>query len=76
MESWAGLFLPAGTPAPIVSRLHAEITAALQDEAIKTSMRAQGVEPTPTSPEAFEAYIRSETAKWAKVIRDGGVKPD
>lgn len=71
---WFGVVAPAGTPAPIVSRLHAEITAALQDEAIKTSMRAQGVEPTPTSPEAFEAYIRSETAKWAKVIKSANIK--
>ena len=73
---WFGVVAPAGTPAAIVSRLHAEISAALQDDTIKANMRAQGVEPAPTSPEAFEAYIRSETVKWAKVIKAANIKLD
>jgi tripartite-type tricarboxylate transporter receptor subunit TctC len=73
---WFGVVAPAGTPQPIVARLNAEITAALNDETIRTAMRAQGVEPVPTTPEAFEAYIRSETAKWGKVIRSANIKLD
>jgi tripartite-type tricarboxylate transporter receptor subunit TctC len=73
---WFGVVAPAGTPPAIVQRLNAEITAALNDEQIKTSMRNLGVEPAPTRPEAFEAYIRSETSKWAKVIRQAGIKID
>jgi tripartite-type tricarboxylate transporter receptor subunit TctC len=71
---WFGVVAPAGTPAAAVSRLHAEITAALRDDAIQTSMRAQGVEPAPSTPEAFEAYIHSETAKWARVIKAANIK--
>ena len=73
---WFGVVAPAGTPQAVVNRLNAEITAALNDEQIKASMRNLGVEPAPSKPEAFEAYIRSETAKWAKVIRDAHIKID
>jgi tripartite-type tricarboxylate transporter receptor subunit TctC len=59
-----------------VDRLNAEITAALRDDAIQASMRAQGVEPAPSTSEAFESYIRSETAKWAKVIKTANIKLD
>ena len=71
---WFGVVAPADTPAPIVARLNAEITAALNDEKVKTSMRNLGVEPMPTTAAAFEAYIRSETDKWAKVIRQAQIK--
>ena len=73
---WFGVVAPAGTPAPIVARLNAEITAALNDPQVQTSMRNLGVEPAPGKPEAFEAYIRSETQKWGKVIRQASIKLD
>jgi tripartite-type tricarboxylate transporter receptor subunit TctC len=73
---WFGVVAPAGTPQPIVNKLNAEITATLNDEQIKTNMRNLGVEPAPTRPEVFEAYIRSETQKWAKVIRAANIKLD
>lgn len=73
---WFGVVAPAGTPAPIVARLNAEITAALNDEAIKTSMRNLGVEPAPGTPEAFDAYIRAETQKWARVIKAANIKAE
>jgi tripartite-type tricarboxylate transporter receptor subunit TctC len=71
---WFGVVAPAGTPAPIVARLNAEINAALNDETIRNAMRAQGVEPAPGTADAFEAYIRTETAKWTKVIRSANIK--
>jgi tripartite-type tricarboxylate transporter receptor subunit TctC len=71
---WFGVVAPAGTPASVVHRLNGEITAALRDEAVQGSMRAQGVEPAPTTSEAFESIIRSETAKWAKVIKTANIK--
>jgi tripartite-type tricarboxylate transporter receptor subunit TctC len=71
---WFGVVAPAGTPQPIVNRMNAEIVAALADEPVRNAMRAQGVEPAPSTPEAFEATIRSETAKWAKVIRIANIK--
>lgn len=73
---WFGVVAPAGTPAAIVQKLNAEITAALKDEQIVASMRNLGVEPAPTTPEAFEAYVRSETQKWAKVIKQANIRID
>ena len=73
---WFGVVAPAGTPTAIVQKLNAEITAALRDEHIVASMRNLGVEPAPTTPEAFEAYIRSETQKWAKVIKQANIRID
>ncbi len=71
---WFGLVAPAGTPASIITRLNAEIVAALADPEIAKAMRAQGVEPMPTKPEEFERFIKSETQKWAKVIKTSGTK--
>ncbi len=73
---WFGVVAPAGTPPAIVERLNAEIVAALNDPAIQASMRNLGVEPAPTRVEAFDAYIRAETQKWAKVIRTANIKID
>ncbi len=73
---WFGVVVPTGTPQAIINRLNAEFTAALNDESIRANMRAQGVEPSPSTPEAFAAYIGTETAKWAKVIRDANIKLD
>jgi tripartite-type tricarboxylate transporter receptor subunit TctC len=71
---WFGVVAPAGTPPAVVARMNAEIVAALGDEAIKSSMRNLGVEPAPGKPEAFDAYIRSETGKWSRVIKQAGIK--
>jgi tripartite-type tricarboxylate transporter receptor subunit TctC len=71
---WFGVVAPAGTPDAVVAKLNAEITAALNDEQVKAKMRNLGVEPAPTTPEQFEAYIKSETTKWAKVIKQANIK--
>ncbi|MDQ0572720.1 tripartite-type tricarboxylate transporter receptor subunit TctC [Variovorax paradoxus] len=73
---WFGVVAPAGTPAAVVARLNAEINAALADEQNLTAMRNLGVEPAPGTPEGFDAYIRSETKKWAQVIQDARIKLD
>lgn len=73
---WFGVVAPAGTPPEVVARLNAEITGALNDEANKTAMRNLGVEPAPSTPEAFEAYIRSESQKWSRVIKTANIKLD
>ncbi|PZO18143.1 MAG: ABC transporter substrate-binding protein [Burkholderiales bacterium] len=73
---WFGLVAPIGTPATVIARLNAEINAALDDEQIKTAMRNLGVEPVPGSAEAFDKYIRTETTKWAQVIKSANIKLD
>ncbi|MCB2002649.1 MAG: tripartite tricarboxylate transporter substrate binding protein, partial [Rhodoferax sp.] len=71
---WFGVVAPAGTPPAIIARLNAEITAALNDETIKTNMRNLGVEPAPGTVASFEAYIKAETDKWARVIKTANIK--
>lgn len=73
---WFGVVAPAGTPDAVVARLNAEITAALNDDAIKTAMRNLGVEPAPGTVQAFDAYIKAETQKWSKVIKTANIKLD
>ena len=73
---WFGVVAPASTPAAIVVTLHAAINAALDDDAVKASIRKLGVEPVAESREAFEAYIRSETQKWGELVKTAGIKLD
>lgn len=73
---WFGVVAPADTPAPIVAQLNAALNTALNDEQVKTAMRNLGVEPAPGTSKAFDAYIRSETKKWAKVIQSAHIKLD
>jgi len=70
--TWYGLLAPAGTPKPVVDRLHADVVKILAGPT-RQRLEAQGFEPDGGTPAAFAAYIRSEIAKWAKVIKDAGI---
>jgi tripartite-type tricarboxylate transporter receptor subunit TctC len=69
---WLGLLAPAGTPAEIVQRLHAEISVALQDAELVKSLRAAGIAPSPLAPQEFGAFMRAEHEKWGRVVRETG----
>jgi tripartite-type tricarboxylate transporter receptor subunit TctC len=73
---WFGLVAPAGTPPEIVGRLNAAFVKALSDPAAIEKIRVLGAEPAPSSPEAFAKFIRSESAKWGKLIADAGIKSE
>jgi tripartite-type tricarboxylate transporter receptor subunit TctC len=73
---WAGLLAPTGTPKEIVTRLNVEVVRILGQAELKERFVSLGAELLSSSPEEFGAYIRSETAKWGKVIKDSGVKAD
>lgn len=73
---WFGVVAPAGTPAPIVAKLNAGIVEALQDPEIRQRALAAGAIPASSTPDQFGAMIRSEIAKWGKVIADAGIKPE
>ena len=75
-NNWYGLVVPAKTPRPIIDRLNAEVTKVLNMPDVKTTLFNQGLDPAPGTPEQFGAYIRSERAKWAKVIKASGAKPE
>lgn len=74
--TWWGLFAPAGTPPEIVKRLSAEVGKALANAELKEKWLATGAEPSPTSPEAFAAFIAKELPKYAKIVKDSGAKVD
>jgi tripartite-type tricarboxylate transporter receptor subunit TctC len=73
---WYGLLAPAGTPRDIITRLHGATVKALQHPEVRQRLLNDGAEPVGSSPEEFAAYLRSETAKWAKVIQAAGIKPE
>ena len=73
-NNWNGFMVPAGTPRPIINRLNKDITAALLLPDIKDFLFKQGLDAAPGTPEEFGAYVKSEMAKWAKVIKAAGVK--
>jgi len=75
-STWYGLLVPARTPAPVVGRLNSETVKVLNSPALKQQFAAQGLEPASSTPSEFGAYLKSETAKWAKVIRAANIKSD
>lgn len=73
---WFGVVAPAGTPAPIIQRLHTELQAILGSLEVKTTLSDQGAEAVSVGPEPFGRFIRSEVNRWAEVIKQSGVKVD
>lgn len=73
---WFGLMVPAGTPADVVAKLRTAAHAALDAPEVQVLFQAQGIDASKSSPEDFARYMRSETAKWAKVIQSAGIKPE
>jgi tripartite-type tricarboxylate transporter receptor subunit TctC len=73
---WLGLMAPTGTPKPVVDRLNAEIRKVLARADIKESWRKQGAETMDMSPEQFGEFLRGDIAKWAKVVKEAGIKVD
>lgn len=75
-SSWNGVLVPAGTPRDIITRLHGELSAIMKLAEVSTRLAAAGVEPMLTTPEEFAAYIESETARYAKVVKISGAQLD
>src|SRR6516165_4206359 len=73
---WIGVAAPAGTPAAIVDTLSKQLIAAVADEKIRMRFAELGAIPVSRGPAEFAKFIAAETAKWGKVIRDAGIKPD
>jgi len=73
-NNWYGIVVPAKTPRPIINRLNAEVGKILHMQEIKQFLFNQGLDVAPGTPEEFGAYIKSERAKWAKVVKASGAK--
>jgi tripartite-type tricarboxylate transporter receptor subunit TctC len=67
---------PAGTPGPVVMKLNSEFAKVMANPTIKQRLSESGFEPQTSSPEQFAAYMKSEIAKWQKVIRDSNISLD
>jgi hypothetical protein len=74
--SWFGLLAPAGTPAAVVSKVHADIVQIAVQADVRERIAQLGLEASLNSPEEFAVVIKSDTAKWAKVIRAANIKPE
>ena len=74
--AWNGVLVVAGTPRPVIERLNGEINAILKEPAVKSALNAQGFELVGGTPDDFAKLIRSESDKWAPVIRKTGAKID
>jgi tripartite-type tricarboxylate transporter receptor subunit TctC len=74
--AWNGIFVPAGTPAAVIAALHQALVRAYKSPDIEAQLRATGSYAAADTPEEFAAFVRAENDKWAKVIRDAGIKAD
>ena len=72
---WYGSCAPAGIPKPIVAKINADMVKALNMPDFRQRLDQQGVNASPTSPAEFAAFIKTETTKWAKVVKDAGIQP-
>jgi tripartite-type tricarboxylate transporter receptor subunit TctC len=76
MTEFHGFAFPAGTPRAIVLRMNAEMAKALRSEDLKQRLAQQAFEPNIATPEEFGAYLMNEQAKYAKIVKAIGLKPD
>jgi tripartite-type tricarboxylate transporter receptor subunit TctC len=74
--NWAGFVAPAATPAAAITRLNSEIVRALRTPDVQEKFKVQGMSSAPSTPEQFAALLQSETARYAKVVREAGIKAE
>ncbi|MDP1993016.1 MAG: tripartite tricarboxylate transporter substrate binding protein [Syntrophales bacterium] len=71
-----GLFAPAKTPRAVINKLHAEVVKSLKLPEVRDRLASQGAEPVGSTPEEYDAFVKTESAKWAKVCKEAGIKPE
>ena len=76
VKNWIGLFAPVGTPPAIVKKLHAEVSKIMQQPAVQKKLESEGAKYYAMSPEAFGAFQRKEAARWGKIIKSAGIRPE
>ncbi len=74
--NWSGLVVPVATPPSAISRLNAELVSALRNAEVQEKLKTYGMSPAPGTPEQFGAFLQSEAARYAKVVREAGIKAD
>ena len=76
VSSGFAMFAPAGTPRPVIDRVHGALVKALNDPGVKGKLAEQGAEVVANTPEQHDAFNRAEIAKWIKVVREAGIDPE
>jgi tripartite-type tricarboxylate transporter receptor subunit TctC len=76
VESWYGLYVPAGTPADRIARLNAAAKAAAQTDDFRKRVEAEGLAIRAGAPAELDTYVRAEEARWRKVVKENNIKPD
>ena len=73
---WWGIFAPAGTPKPVVAKLHHDIVGVLRSKEVRDLFSAQATDVVGNTPEEFALFVKGESARWSQVVRTSGAKPD
>ena len=73
---WMGFLVPTGTPRPVVQKLHNEVARIVHLPEVKQRFSIDAADPVGNSPEEFTAYLKSEIARWTKVVKDAGIRVD
>jgi tripartite-type tricarboxylate transporter receptor subunit TctC len=76
VSSGFGLLAPAGTPRPVIDRVHGALVKALADPGVRNNLLGQGADPVGNTPEAYDSFNKAEIAKWIKVAREAGIEPE
>jgi tripartite-type tricarboxylate transporter receptor subunit TctC len=76
VESWYGLFVPAGTPADVIAKLHDAARKGTETAAFRKMLEPEGLTVSAGTPAELEAYVRGETERWARVVKENNVKVD
>jgi tripartite-type tricarboxylate transporter receptor subunit TctC len=74
--NWFGFVAPAQTPKEVITQLHRDIASVLSQPALREQLEKMGTEVIASTPEQFSAQIRSDTDKWAKIVKERNIKPD
>lgn len=76
VESWYGLYAPAGTPADVIAKLNSAAKKAAQTDDFKKKVESEGLVITAGSPAELDTYVRAEEARWRKIVKENNVKPE
>jgi tripartite-type tricarboxylate transporter receptor subunit TctC len=76
ISGWNGIFAPKGTPPLIVARPHAALVKILKESDVKEQLAALGAEPVGDTPDEFAAFLKADSARWERIIREKGIRPE
>jgi tripartite-type tricarboxylate transporter receptor subunit TctC len=75
LTTWNAVYLPAGTPRPIVDKLNGVLMPYLKRPDVRDRLQAVAIEPRTSTPDEMKAFLASEIVKWARVVKDAGIQP-